>query len=156
MENYVLSDNRFLLAVIGVGWSALLALLRRAIAQVEGKIDDNARSVAELKSQMGASMGETKYRIERSLRDLLDDYRAELKDLSNRMDTAMEARRAELERISRHQAASDSATRKALEERIENERRHLVTRHEFNLLAANLQGMVEAIYNHVISHGVKN
>lgn len=105
-------DSKFLLAVIGVGWSALLALLRRAIASVEEKLDGAAKKSAELSLRLD------------ELRDKLDGAHAETRD---GMDAKIEALRSQA-----------------------------VSRHEFNLLAGNIQGMVEAIYNYVISHGVRD
>jgi F0F1-type ATP synthase membrane subunit b/b' len=108
----MLDDSGFLLAVIGVGWSALLALLRRAIASVEEKLDGAAKRSAELSA-----------RIE-ELRGKLDDAHADARD---EMDAKVEGLRSQA-----------------------------VSRHEFNLLAGNIQSMVEAIYNYVISHGVRD
>ena len=108
----MLDDNRFLLAVIGIGWSALLALLRRAIASVEEKLDGAAKRSAELSARLD------------ELRDKLD--------------------------------GAHSGARDEMEKKIEGLRSQAVSRHEFNLLAGNIQGMVEAIYNYVISHGVRD
>lgn len=108
----MLDDSGFLLAVIGVGWSALLALLRRAIASVEEKLDGAARKSAELSLRLD------------ELRDKLDCAHAD--------------------------------AREEMEAKIEGLRAQAVSRHEFNLLACNLQSMVEAIYNYVISHGVRD
>lgn len=108
----MLDDSRFLLAVIGVGWSALLALLRRAMASVEEKLDGAERRSAELSAR-------------------LDELRGKLD-------------------------AAHADARSQMEAKVEGLRSQAVSRHEFNLLAGNIQGMVEAIYNYVISHGVRD
>lgn len=129
-ELSILDDNAFLLAVIGVGWSALLALLRRAIASVEEKIDSAAKKSQEL-----------------SLR---------LDDLRDRLDIAHSQTRAEMERAAGRLSVSALDTERKMNEKMEALRSQSVSRHEFNLLAGNLQSMLEAVYNYVISHGVRD
>jgi F0F1-type ATP synthase membrane subunit b/b' len=129
-ELSILDDTRFLIALIGVGWSALLALLRRAIASVEEKLDGAARRSQEL-----------------SLR---------LDDLRDRLDEANSHARSQMERAAGRLSESALDTERKMNEKMEALRSQAVSRHEFNLLAGNLQSMLEAVYNYVISHGVRD
>ncbi len=140
-ENFLLPDTKILLLLTGVAWSALIALAKRAINSIEKKIDENAKAVATLQSRMATMIGDTKYRIERNFRDILEDSRDDIKELSKRLDSSAYERRREIEKLNSEQA-----------EKIEALRLHTVSRGEFALLSTNLHLKIEAIYTHLISN----
>jgi len=71
----ILGDTRLLIILIGLIWSALLALARRAVLSVERKIDETARKTAFLQTRVNAMIGETKYRMERDRRETAENSR---------------------------------------------------------------------------------
>jgi len=141
MENFSPIDAKILLLLTGIAWSALIALAKRSINSVEKKIDDNAKAVATLQSRMATMIGDTKYRIERNFRDILEDSRTDIEELSKRFEGRAVERRREIEKLNAEQA-----------EKIEALRLHTVSRGEFALLSTNLHLKIEAIYNHLISN----
>jgi DNA anti-recombination protein RmuC len=130
-----LDDPRLLLMVATTLLAALSALVRRAVGSVEKKIDFNATKVSSLATEVTALSGETKYRIERLARDL------------------EEASRASLDTLAREQERRLTAAEGRMAERAEEIRRHAVTRHEFNLLIANVDAKLEAIFDTVSADG---
>jgi len=122
-ESFVLADNRFLLAVIAVGWSVMAALLKKIASSIERKMEENEKMAEALRAEISAV-------AEKTRNDILN--------ISHKASTG-------LDETERHLTARMDAM---------NDK--FVTRHEFSLLAVNLQAMVEAIYNHIISTGAKN
>ena len=150
----VLSETGALMIVTGVAWSAALALARRAVSTVEGKIDENARKVARLESKMSTMIGDTKYRIERNFRDLVEDSRADIRELSRRLDEAAAIRREEIKRLEREQAERIEMAERRLEDKLELVRAQAAPRGELQLIVSSLGGRLEAIYNQIIQHRV--
>ncbi len=124
--DYLLTDTRLLMALTALAWSGLLALSKRAIQGLEQKIDDNARKVTALQSAMATMVGDTKYRIERNFRDLMDETRAEIKELSGRLPktAGMEPHQGEP-----------------------------VTRREFQLFVTGLNMKIDSIHNQLTKYG---
>lgn len=67
MSAETFDDPRILIAGVTILWTALGALVRRAVISVERKIDANQKSVSRLEKQVATMIGDTKYRIEKSL-----------------------------------------------------------------------------------------
>lgn len=143
-EFSILNDSRFLLALAGVAWTALFALAKKNAADMEKKMDNAARDAADIKNRLGQIVRESEERTERKLRESNDESREAMRDLAKRIDDVATGRRADIENVARESA-----------ERVEDLRKSAVSQHEFRLLAANLQAMVEAIYNHINQHGAK-
>lgn len=140
-ENILLVDPKIMMLLTAVAWSALIALAKRSINSVEKKIDDNAKAVNALQANMATMIGDTKYRIERNFRDILEDSRGDIKELAQRLNESRDERRRELEKLYAEHA-----------DKIETLRVHTVSRGEFALLSTNLHLKIEAIYNHLISN----
>ncbi|VAX21093.1 hypothetical protein MNBD_NITROSPINAE02-499 [hydrothermal vent metagenome] len=139
-----MDDPKILLAIVGIAWTAFLALAKKGISQVEGKIDENARKVSQLQSEMATMIGDTKYRIERNFRDLVEESREDIKELSSRLDKVANERQGEIGALKIEQT-----------ERLDEVRRRTVSRDEFRLLAMNLHTMMESIQHHIIQTGAK-
>ncbi len=144
-QTHILDDPRLLLLVTGLAWSALIALLKKAVNAVESKIDDNAKKVSALQSEMATIVGDTKYRIERNFRDLVAESRNDIKELGACIENAASERRDEIAKLEREH-----------DEKMESLRRECVTRHEFRLLSINMSEKMETIHKHIISKGVKD
>ncbi|VAX15339.1 hypothetical protein MNBD_NITROSPINAE04-1948 [hydrothermal vent metagenome] len=144
-QTHILDDPRLLLLVTGLAWSALIALLKKAVNAVENKIDDNAKKVSALQSEMATIVGDTKYRIERNFRDLVDESRTDIKELGVCIENAASERRDEIAKLEREH-----------DEKMESLRRECVSRHEFRLLSINMNEKIETIHKHIISNGVKD
>ncbi len=139
-----MSDPKILLAIVGIAWTAFLALAKKGINQVEGKIDENARKVSQLQSQMATMIGDTKYRIERNFRDLVEESREDIKELAGRLEKVASERQGEISALKMEQT-----------EKLDEVRRRTITRDEFRLLAMNLHTMMESIQHHIIQTGAK-
>ena len=126
--DYIMADTKLLLALTGLAWSGLLALSKRAINGLESKIDDNARKVTALQSAMATMVGDTKYRIERNFRDLMDETRTEIKQLSERLERSSDP---------------------------ENSNSEPVSRHEFHLFVTSISVKIDSIHNQLAENGAK-
>ena len=151
MSVQTFDDPRIILAAVTILWTAVGALVRRAVMLVEKKIDINAKTVARLQSQMSDTIGDTKYRIERNFREIADETRSELKELAARIDLTAKERRQEAARTICEQDEKLREATRQMDDRTEDIRRQSVTRHEFHLLIANVDTKLEAIYEKVSS-----
>jgi len=150
------ADTRVLLLVIGVAWSALLALARRALTGLERKIDDNARKVAELQGKVATMIGDTRYRIERNFRDLVEESRRELKELDERLGRAVHTARADTEKLRAEQLDRLAALSSRMTRRLDEARLRAVSQQEFRLFTANLNHKVESIYRMILDKGAND
>ena len=131
-----MDDTQMLVALTGLAWSGLLALARRAVAGLERKIDENARKVAGIQSSMASMIGDTKYRIERNFHDLVEDFRLDIRALSDRLE----------------KVTDDSRT----DRKLDAFRRETITQQEFRLFIANLNQKMESIYEMMMKKGAKS
>lgn len=149
MNAQTFDDPRLILALVTILWTAIGALARRAVILVEKKIDKNAQTVDTLKTQMADMIGDSKYRTERNFREIANETRGELKELSALIDATTKERRQEVERLNHEQDEKLREAERRMDDRTEDIRRQSVTRHEFHLLIANVDTKLEAIYEKV-------
>lgn len=67
-------------------WSALIALARRWLVDVERKLDETGHRVGELSRELATVVADNRYRLERDFKRLADDHEEEVKALADRIE----------------------------------------------------------------------
>ncbi|MGK7346299.1 MAG: hypothetical protein ACNS63_10890 [Candidatus Nitrospinota bacterium M3_3B_026] len=144
------------IALAGLAWPVLAALVKRTLSGMEEKIGANAKNVAALQARMAAMIGDHSYRTERGFRDMVDRTREEIRELSDKVDRMARARDAEIARLERENGARIKAAERRMAARIACLRGRMIRQDEFRLLSANLNEKVETIYNHLTRTGAES
>ena len=122
-----------------------MAMARRGLTGLENKINDNAGKVAHLQARMGAMIGDMKYRAERNFRDLVEDSRSDIRELSRRLESVGADHRMEIDELRKEQA-----------DRLEKLRAQVVLQGEWRLMLSGLNAKMESIHNLITRNGVEN